>query len=189
MPGSDYMLRLRAQTLITEGKLPSTPPTRMVSGLGANRPCSLCEESAVWARGRSSIVGQIRTAISTTPLSLAPHGRGTDNGTRVPPERRATDAPKRYLRGGVCSLVPHASVGVTRAHAQPIAACPQVPLVTFIRRAQAFHCTLGKRENVRSSSPPSPEARHDARAAPGQRLAHVRSNAAYALRAASALVA
>jgi len=75
-------------------------------------------------------------------LTLPTSGKRTDSEARVPPKRRASTAPKRHLRGGACSLVPHASVGVTRAQAQPIAARRYVPLDTFIRRAD--DATMGE---------------------------------------------
>ena len=50
----------------------------------------------------------------------------------------------------------------------------------FVVRS-VFHCALGKRKNVRSSSPPS--RRLDT--TPGHRLLHVRSKAACAVRAVS----
>src|SRR6266849_1625778 len=56
--------------------------------------------------------------------------------------------------------------------------------ITFVVRS-VFHWVLGKRKNVRSSSPPSRKLV----TTPGQRLAHVRSKAVYATWAASALVA
>ena len=77
-------------------------------------------------------------------------------GARVPPERRASTAPKRYLRGGACSLVPHASVGVTRAPPSlfPLAASRHLTLSSVVRRV--FHWVLGNRRNSsRSSISPS----------------------------------
>jgi hypothetical protein len=48
-----------------------------------------------------------------------------------------------------------------------------------------FHCARGKSKKVRSSAPPSWRLR----TAPGHRLAHLRSNAVTAARAASPLAA
>jgi hypothetical protein len=48
-----------------------------------------------------------------------------------------------------------------------------------------FHCAFGKRKNVRSSSPPSRRLV----TTPGHRLLHVRSRAAYAVRAVSTFAA
>src|SRR5882672_293574 len=53
--------------------------------------------------------------------------------------------------------------------------------MTFVVR-NVFHCALGKRKKVRSSSPPSRRLV----TTPGHRLVHARSKAAYAARAASA---
>jgi hypothetical protein len=54
-----------------------------------------------------------------------------------------------------------------------------------VRRSQRLPLLLGKRKNVRSSSPPSRKLV----TTPGQRLAHMRSNAVYAPRAVSVLAA
>ena len=47
----ELTLRIRARTLIAEGKLPSAKPVRAVTGSGSGRPCDLCEE----ATGRTDI--------------------------------------------------------------------------------------------------------------------------------------
>ena len=39
-----YALRLRAQTLIREGKLPRTMPLRTIAGFGSGRACALGDE-------------------------------------------------------------------------------------------------------------------------------------------------
>ena len=44
VPERDYALRLRAQTLMAEGSLPSAMPVRTVAGFGSGRPCALCDE-------------------------------------------------------------------------------------------------------------------------------------------------
>ena len=51
----------------------------------------------------------------------------------------------------------------------PLATICHLTLSSVVRNA--FHCALGKRKNVRSSSPPSRRLV----TTPGQRLAHVRS--------------
>jgi hypothetical protein len=56
--------------------------------------------------------------------------------------------------------------------------------IVFVVRS-LFHCVLGKRKNVRSSSPPSRRLV----TTPEQRLAHARSKVEYAARAVSALAA
>jgi hypothetical protein len=87
----------------------------------------------------------------------------------VPPKRRASDAPKRYLRGGACSLVPHASVGVTRAHTEPIAARRDPPFDTFIRGAQRLPLPLRESEEGEQFVAAFVQARHHARAPLGPR--------------------
>jgi len=42
--------------------------------------------------------------------------------------------------------MPHASVGVTRAHIEPIAARHDLPLDTFIRGSQRFPLRFGESE-------------------------------------------
>jgi len=94
---------------------------------------------------------------------------GTRSEARVPPQGRASEAPKRHLRGGACSLMPHASVGVTRARSEPTPSREKKPVDTFIPRPSCLPMRLGKAKNVRSSSPPSRRLV----STPGQRLARV----------------
>ena len=51
----ELTLRVRARTLIAEGKLPATKPVRAVTGSGSGRSCDLCEE----ATGRTDIEAEL----------------------------------------------------------------------------------------------------------------------------------
>jgi len=68
---------------------------------------------------------------------------GTRSEARVPPQGRASEAPKRHLRGGACSLMPHASVGVTRARSEPTPSREKKPVDTFIPRPSCLPMRLG----------------------------------------------
>jgi hypothetical protein len=52
-------------------------------------------------------------------------------------KRRASNAPKRHLRGGACSLMPHTSVGVTRARVERTSSRHRKPIDTYIRRPES----------------------------------------------------
>ena len=69
-------------------------------------------------------------------------------GARVPPERRASTAPKRYLRGGACSLVPQRFGRGHPCPPKPIPTRRQPPLDTFIRGAESLPLGLGKPEEL-----------------------------------------
>jgi hypothetical protein len=115
---------------------------------------------------RSASGARLSDARRTLPPSTAQEDRDDQSGTLLKNspaartrstgalKRRVSDAQKRSLRGGACSLAPHASVGSPVPTPSYSRALP--PALTFSSVVRnVFHCAVGKAKNVNSSAPPS----------------------------------